>query len=110
MKLFGQDDPKIASYVNEVFQPADAILKEISERSMKAGLPEIQVSPMDGLHLEVITRAMNAKKAVEIGTLGGYSGTCICRGMGPEGKLHTMEINEVNAQVAKESFVKAGFE
>ena len=65
---------------------------------------------MDGLHIEVITRALNAKKAVEIGTLGGYSGTCICRGMGPEGKLYTMEINELNASVAKESFVKAGFE
>src|SRR5260221_14620637 len=102
-KLFGQSDPQIAEYAENLFHPLDPILKEICQRSLERGLPEIQVSPMDGRHLEVITRAIQAKKAVEIGTLGGFSGTCICRGMGPDGKLFTMEINELNAEVARES-------
>jgi caffeoyl-CoA O-methyltransferase len=109
-KLFGQDDPKIASYVENLFKPDDPILIEIRKRSLEAGLPEIQVAPMDGLHLEIITRAIGARKAVEIGTLGGYSGTCICRGMGKEGRLYTFEVNELNASVARESFRLAGFE
>jgi predicted O-methyltransferase YrrM len=109
-KEFGQNDPVIADYVIDLFKPIDNTLKEIKNRSVENGLPEIQVGPMDGLHLEVITRAIGAKKAVEIGTLGGYSGVSICRGMGPEGILHTFEFSEVHAKVAAESFRKSGFE
>ena len=58
---------------------------------------------MDGLHLEVLTRASGAKKAVEIGTLGGYSGICIARGLGPQGKLYTFEFEPAYAEVAKEN-------
>lgn len=108
-KVFGQSDPAISKYAEETFRPSDKILLEIVERSSKHGLPEIQVSPMDGLHLEVITRAIGAKKVVEIGSLGGYSGTCICRGMGAEGKLFCFEMDEGNAEVVRESLEKAGF-
>jgi caffeoyl-CoA O-methyltransferase len=108
-KVFGQDDPSIAQYAEDVFKPVDPVLQEIIDRTVKNGLPEIYVAPMDGLHLEVIARAVGAKKAVEIGTLGGYSGVCLCRGMGPEGKLYTFEMNPLNAEVARTSFEKAGF-
>jgi caffeoyl-CoA O-methyltransferase len=109
-KSFGNGDPSLTQYAENVFQPVDSILEEIRSRSLAAGLPEIQIGSMDGLHLEVLTRAFGVKKAVEIGTLGGYSGTCICRGMGSDGKLFTFEINELNAKIAAESFVRAGME
>ena len=38
------------------------------------------MTPFDGRHLEVIARAAGARRAVEIGTLGGYSGVCLARG------------------------------
>ena len=63
---------------------------------------------MDGLHLEILTRASGAKKAVEIGTLGGYSGVCIARAMGPGGMLYTFEADKNHAAVAQESFARAG--
>jgi caffeoyl-CoA O-methyltransferase len=108
-KLFGMDDPKVAKYAEEVFQPEDEILKEIRLRSEKNDLPMIQVGSMDALHLEVLTKMSGAKLAVEIGTLGGYSGVAICRGLHPEGKLFTFENNPKHAEVAAESFGKAGF-
>src|SRR5947208_11946485 len=88
--------------------PEDAVLQEIRERSQKAGLPEIQVGSMDALHLEVLTRAAGAAKAVEIGTLGGYSGTAIARGLADGGRLHTFELEPQHAELARESFRKAG--
>ncbi|MEQ1878265.1 MAG: O-methyltransferase, partial [Bdellovibrionia bacterium] len=45
---------------------------------------------------------------VEIGTLGGFSGTCIARGLGDGGRLYTLEVNELNANVAREAFKTAG--
>jgi len=108
-KVFGMDDPNVAAYAEEVFQPEDAILKEIRERSDQHKLPAIQIGSMDALHLEVLTRTSGAKKAVEIGTLGGYSGVAICRGLQPGGRLYTFDNNPKHAKVAAESFAKAGF-
>jgi caffeoyl-CoA O-methyltransferase len=56
----------------------------------------------------VITRAVGAAKAVEIGTLGGYSGTAIARGLSDGGRLHTFELEQKHADLARESFRKAG--
>jgi caffeoyl-CoA O-methyltransferase len=104
----GGNEEKLLRYLNRVFRPEDSVLKETRERSLKAGLPEIQVGSMDALHLEVLTRAVGARKAVEIGALGGYSGTAIARGLGKGGRLHTFELESRHAEIARESFRKAG--
>ena len=107
-KGFGQADPALRRWAEQVFQPEDEVLREIRERSIREGLPAIAVGNFDGLHLEVLARATGALKAVEIGTLGGYSGVCLLRGMGPHGVLHTFEFSEKHARVASASFHKAG--
>ena len=107
-KGFGQADPALTRWAQGVFAPEDEVLREIRERSVREGLPAIAVGKFDGLHLEVLTRAAGARKAVEIGTLGGYSGVCILRGLGPQGFLHTFEFEPLHARVAQESFEKAG--
>lgn len=109
-KGFGQGSPALARWAEQVFTPEDEVLREIRERSVREGLPAIAVGRMDGLHLELLARAAGARVAVEIGTLGGYSGVCLLRGMGATGVLHTFELAEHNASVARESFRRAGFE
>ncbi len=106
-KGFGQGSPELKVWAERVFHPEDDVLREIRERSVAAGQPPIAVGRMDGLHLELLARATAARRAVEIGTLGGYSGVCLLRGM-PDGRLDTFELEAKNAEVARESFVKAG--
>src|SRR3954470_14475062 len=98
-KGFGQGDPELERWAESVYEPEDDVLREIRERSIREGLPPIAVGRFDGLHLEVLARAAGARSAVEIGTLGGYSGVCLLRGMAPGGVLHTFELAEKNAQV-----------
>lgn len=107
-KGFGQGSPELARWAEQVFQPEDEVLAEIRARSIREGLPAIAVGRFDGLHLEVLARLLSARKAVEIGTLGGYSGVCLLRGMREEGVLHTFELDAHHAEVARESFRKAG--
>ena len=102
-KGFGQGDPALARYCESIYQPEDEVLHEIRERSVREALPAIAVGRFDGLHLEVLARACGALKSVEIGTLGGYSGVCLLRGMGVHGVLHTFEYSEKHARVASES-------
>ncbi len=73
-KPFAAELPGLAEYVRRVFHPDDEFLAEVVARSTAAGMPQIHVSAFDGLHLEVIARAANARKIVEIGTLAGFSG------------------------------------
>ncbi|MGC4000651.1 MAG: O-methyltransferase [Anaeromyxobacter sp.] len=108
VKGFGQGDPALARWAEGVYAPEDEVLREIRARSAAAGLPPIAVGPMDGLHLEVLARAAAVRRAVEIGTLGGYSGVCLLRGMGPEGRLDTFELEPPRAALARASFERAG--
>ncbi|HEU4385710.1 MAG TPA: O-methyltransferase [Anaeromyxobacteraceae bacterium] len=108
VKGFGQGSAELARWAESVFRPEDQVLREIRERSRAQGLPAIEVGAFDGLHLEAIARATGARLAVEIGTLGGYSGVCLLRGMGPKGFLHTFEREPRHAEVARESFERAG--
>lgn len=108
VKGFGEGSAAIAAWAEAAFRPEDRVLREIRERSLAEGLPAIAVGKMDGLHLEVLARACGARRAVEIGTLGGYSGVCLLRGMGPEGLLHTLERDPRHARVARETFEQAG--
>ena len=107
-KGFGQASIDLARWAESVYAPEDDVLREIRERSAREGLPPIQVGRFDALHIEVLARAAGAEKAVEIGTLGGYSGVAILRGMGPGGVLHTFELEAKNAAVARDSFARAG--
>ena len=104
------EDPGILAYVEELFGAEDALLGEIRARAAKAGLPAIHVAASDGAHLEVLVRACGARKAVEIGTLAGYSGTCIARSMPEQSRLYTFEFEPKHAEVARESFKRAGLE
>jgi caffeoyl-CoA O-methyltransferase len=107
-KAFGQGSVALARWAEEVFRPEDELLRELRARAAEEGLPPIEVGPMDGLHLEVLARAACAKKAVEIGTLGGYSGVCLLRGMGPDAFLDTFELDPHHAGVARHCFERAG--
>ncbi len=107
-KGFGQGSPELARWAERTFQPEDDVLREIRARAVAAGLPAIAVGRMDGLHLEVLARAAGARRAVEIGTLGGYSGVCLLRGMPADGRLDTFELDPHHADVARESFANAG--
>jgi caffeoyl-CoA O-methyltransferase len=108
VKEFGQGDARLAAWAEAVYHPEDGALREIRERGLGAGLPPIQVGAMDGLHLEVLARACGALRAVEIGTLFGYSGVCLARGLAKGGRLHTFERDPRHAEAAREAFARAG--
>ena len=109
-KGYGNGDPAIGNYVYELLQPEEGILKKVRKSTAEAGMPEIQVGALDGRHLEVLTLMLGAKKAVEIGTLAGYSGICLLKAMGTKGHLYTFELSPQHAQLAHRNFKEAGVE
>jgi caffeoyl-CoA O-methyltransferase len=105
-QIAAENDPKIIDYLESTFKPEDEVLKTIRQIGEEAGLPMIQVGAMDALHIEILTRATHAKKAVEVGTLFGYSATCIARALPKDGKLYTFEADTRHAKLAQSVFKK----
>ena len=102
-------DNKLEGYLRELFAAEDEVLISIRENIAAHGLPQITINPEEGRFLEFIVAASGARLALEIGTLGGYSGTWIARGLTDDGRLITLEQNPEHAAVAKENFRLAGF-
>jgi caffeoyl-CoA O-methyltransferase len=72
------------------------------------GVPAIMLAPSEGQLLQLLTRLVGARKAVEVGTLVGFSATHLARGLGPGGKLWTIEYDPRHAQLARENLAAAG--
>ena len=98
----------VDSYLVDTFVPRDEALAAALAASEAAGLPEIQVTPTQGRLLEMLARALGARRILEIGTLGGYSTLWMARGLASGGRLVTLEYEPRHAEVARANFARAG--
>lgn len=72
------------------------------------GLPGINVTPLQGALLTILVKSINASSCLEIGTLGGFSSSCIARGMDKKGKIISLEVNEKHKTVAERNLRERG--
>jgi len=99
----------INNYIDSVFNKQDAILEEVITSIEENGMPAISVSASSGKLLSMLVSMTGAKNILEVGALGGYSGICLARGFGSDGKLTSLELEEKYAQLAYSNLAKAGF-
>jgi predicted O-methyltransferase YrrM len=94
---------RIDDFLNAHVGVSDPALEAALASSRAAGLPDIQVAPNQGKLLHLWARSMNAKRILEIGTLGGYSTMWLARALPKDGSLITLEINPKHAEVARKN-------
>jgi predicted O-methyltransferase YrrM len=98
----------VDDWVEGRFVPEDAALEGALSASAAAGLPAIQVSAAQGRLLELLVRISGAQSVLEVGTLGGYSTIWLARGVGPTGRVLTLELDPHHADVARGNLEAAG--
>jgi len=109
MKAMNQEQwTAVDSYISETVVPSDAALDAALEASIKAELPAIAVTPNQGKLLHIFARLVNARRVLEIGTLGGYSTIWLARALPDDGRLISLELNPKHAEVARGSIDRAG--
>ena len=86
----------------------DPVLTAALEASDAAGLPRIAVSAQQGKFLSLLAGAIKARSVLEIGTLGGFSTIWLARGVGPDGRVLTLEYEPKHAEVARANIDRAG--
>jgi len=104
----GYATKEIFAYVNGVHAPHHEGLRFAFEAPERFGLPAIQVGPSEGKLLTLLVRLGGVKRAVEIGTLAGYSAIRIAEALPPDGHLLSLEYEPKHAEVARQSLTNAG--
>ncbi len=99
---------RIEEAITQQFAAEDEGLQYALTAARQAGLPQIQISPIQGKLLQLLATACNAHKILEIGSLGGYSGIWLARALPSNGHLITLEINPIHANLVRTAFAKAG--
>jgi predicted O-methyltransferase YrrM len=98
----------IGDYADDVFGQYDEHLAGLMARAIDAGMPPIAVSADVGRLLKILVSMTPGHLAIELGTLAGYSGIWIARGLAEDGRLITVEHKDAHADFAEEEFKKAG--
>jgi caffeoyl-CoA O-methyltransferase len=99
---------EIEAAITHMFAPEDDGLRQALITAKEAGLPQIQISPIQGKLLQLLATACQARTILEIGSLAGYSGIWLARALPAGGRLITLEINPHHAEIVRQSFVRAG--
>ncbi len=99
--------PKIEEYILAHTQREDDILKELDRQTnLKILRPRMLSGHLQGEILKMISYMIKPQNILEIGTFTGYSAICLAKGLGEDGKLFTIDINDEIADFAKSFFDK----
>ena len=101
---------RVDEYLSSLLVPDDKALQNALKTSAEAGLPQIQVSPVQGKLLNLLCRSIKARRILEMGTLGAYSTIWLARALETGGRLITLEAEPLHAKVAQANIRAAGLD
>ena len=102
---------ELQGYIETHTRDEGDVLKALErETYLKVLMPTMVSGHVQGQTLRMLSRMINPKYILEIGTFTGYSGICLADGLLPGGKLVTLDINEELENMVRGYFKKAGVE
>lgn len=98
------------NYITDHSEDEPQLLQELSrETHQKILLPRMLSGHYQGRLLSVISKMINPKYILEIGTYTGYSALCLAEGLQKDGELHTIDINEELVDFQRKYFDKSDY-
>ena len=95
--------------VNHSEDEPELLQKLTRETFQKILQPRMLSGHYQGRLLSMISKLVNPKHILEIGTYTGYSALCLAEGMQNDGELHTIDINEELVDFQRKYFDKSAF-
>lgn len=97
----------VDEYVLSKLIREDPALTAAMDDRRAADMPEIEVSPIEGMHLHLLARMSGARRILEVGTLAGYSTIWLARAVPDDGRVVTLELDPTHAAVARRNVDRA---
>lgn len=101
--------PNIHAYAEAHTSPESSVLQALNAFTQsEVPMPNMLSGHLQGRFLALISRLVQPKYVLEIGTYTGYSALCLSEGLKKHGKLHTIDVNEDMKGIATDYFNRAG--
>lgn len=100
---------KIEEYLEKNTTPETSVMKELNrETHIKTFYPNMLSGAIQGKFLEMVSRMIQPKRILEIGTFTAYSAIAMAKGLAENGKLITLEVNPEMETFIEKYIDKAG--
>ena len=110
MSFFEENCPEMDHYLENHASAEPAILKKLrKETYQKTTQPHMISGYQQGRLLAVLSKIMQPKSVLEIGTFTGYATLCLAEGLAENGKITTLDVNEELAYLPKKYFAESEF-
>ena len=107
MHFLSQD---LEDYIQNHSADEPHLLAQLNKETyQKVLLPRMCSGHFQGRVLSLLSKLVNPKNILEIGTFTGYAALCFCEGLQKNGHLHTIDIKEELVDFQRKYFDLSGF-
>lgn len=100
----------IDNYATAHTQAEPDVLAQLTRETYQKILqPRMLSGHFQGRLLSILSKIVNPKTILELGTYTGYSAICLAEGLKENGELHTLDINEELQSIQNKYFELSGF-
>jgi predicted O-methyltransferase YrrM len=101
---------KLDDYVVAHSEAEPELLEQLTRETYQKILQPIMLSgPYQGRVLSMISKLINPKSILELGTFTGYSTLCLAEGLQASGEIHTIDVNEELVDFQRKYFDKSEY-
>jgi caffeoyl-CoA O-methyltransferase len=100
----------LEDYIADNSQQEPDILRALTrETHLKVIQPRMLTGHFQGRTLSLLSKIINPKYILEIGTYTGYSALCLAEGLQKQGELHTIDVNAELYDIQRKYFDKSSY-
>lgn len=110
MSFFEEQQPEMDRYLENHASKEPEILKKLRKDTYrKTTQPHMISGYQQGRLLSIISKLLQPKLVLEIGTFTGYATLCLAEGLAKDGKIITLDVNEDLAYLPKAYFAESDY-
>ena len=99
---------KLAAYVAATGTRETAVQRRLRAATKKIPMGGMQIGPDQAALMQLLVRALGAKRCLEIGTFTGYSALAVALALPGDGKIICCDVSEEWTSIARRYWKKAG--
>lgn len=101
---------ELENYAAQHTEDEPLLLQELNKRThLNVLQPRMISGHFQGRFLSLLSKMVQPRTILEIGTYTGYATLCLAEGLHPEGLLHTIDIKEELTDLQHEFFDRSGY-
>ena len=101
---------ELENYAAQHTEDEPLLLQELNKRThLNVLQPRMISGHFQGRFLSLLSKMVQPRTILEIGTYTGYATLCLAEGLRPEGVLHTIDIKEELTDLQREFFDRSGY-